>query len=50
MRPSPREGPPPVRLCEHNFAKEPGSTWLIDNPLGGAMFFCTGGIGIGEVG
>ena len=27
-----------------------GSTWLIDNPLGGAMFLCAAVIGIGEVG
>ena len=27
-----------------------GSTWLIDNPLGGAMFVCAAVIGIGEVG
>ena len=27
-----------------------GSTWLIDNPFGGAMFLCAAVIGIGEVG
>ena len=27
-----------------------GSTWLIDNPLGGTMFLCAAVIGIGEVG